>query len=433
MNPTTPSVPKPDNLLNASAPWITAIRVNKLKQLADFSIEICDDTIMRHLFLTGPNGSGKTTLLRSLRAHLEKLAKDRHFQHSGWRQSLTVFQKQREIALSKGDAMAVAKAKKDIAFVQSQVDDLWSEVDARIARLEAFPEVFEENQFIIAFYKDVRVSSFKAPRNPEKPDIKHTVDANNGDQFLKFLVDLKVQQALAVTANNQEDAATIDKWFLAFRSILRSIFKDEALEIGFDYKDYSFTIQSEGRSFPFTELSAGYAAVLDIVADLILKMQDANRRVRVFNMPGIVLIDEVETHLHMALQKEIMPILTQVFPKIQFIVSTHSPFVLNSISNATVYDLQRHECVQNLTEYSYESLAEGFFGVETDSGELHRRLKRMEMLIEKPRKSSVENDELESIMEDFEKVPDGLAPLQKARFNDLKRVYLLSRNTEANT
>ena len=59
-----------------------------------------------------------------------------------------------------------------------------------------------------------------------------------------------------------------------------------------------------------------------------------------YNAQGIVLIDELETHLHIELQKKILPFLTEFFPNIQFIVTTHSPYILNSISNAKAYDLE---------------------------------------------------------------------------------------------
>lgn len=230
--------------------------------------------------------------------------------------------------------------------------------------------MIQEKKIIIAYYPDSRVSSFKPVQTPGKTQLKYKILENNGDQFLQFLVNLKIQQALAKNEGKISDAEEIEKWFVAFTGILRRIFSDDSLNLDFNYRDYSFEIVTNGTHFPFTGLSAGYAAVLDIVADLILRMQSLNRVTRVFDMPGIALIDEVETHLHLSLQQDIMPILTTVFPKVQFIASTHSPFVLNSISNATIYDLKNRKCVQDLTEYSYEALAEGYFGVETDSGEL---------------------------------------------------------------
>ena len=96
-----------------------------------------------------------------------------------------------------------------------------------------------------------------------KTDLKH----NKVDQFLNFMVDCKVQEALARNEGKTEDADYIRQWFVGFRNILRQIFDDTNLELDFNYKDYSFLIQTRGKSFKFTELSAGYSAALDIVAD----------------------------------------------------------------------------------------------------------------------------------------------------------------------
>ena len=94
--------------------------------------------------------------------------------------------------------------------------------------------------------------------------------------------------------------------------------------------------------FDFNTLSSGFAAVLDIVVDVIIRMEKQITTVFDFSIPGIVLIDEIETHLHLALQKKILGLLTTIFPNVQFIVSTHSPFVINSIENAIIYDLEKH-------------------------------------------------------------------------------------------
>lgn len=402
--------------------WIKSIHVNKLRQLQDFDIAICDDQNVRHLLVTGPNGSGKTTLLKSMLANLERIVADGNLSHLNFEKYLA--QSQDVLQHATGEVDAVQR-KANVKIWKEEIRLWWSELKLSLVGEMHIAEQFANRKFIVSFYADERKSTFVQVKNPEKPEIKHSVKEKNGAQFLKFLVDLKVQQALAKNEGKDRDAQVIQEWFDGFRDVLRQIFGDKTLEIEFDYRDYSFKIRAGGRAFPFTGLSAGYAAVLDIVSDLILKMQDANRLVRVYDMPGIVLIDEVETHLHLALQKQIMPILTQVFPRVQFIVSTHSPFVLNSIKNATVYDLSRHEALKDLTDYSYEALAEGFFGVETDSGELKRRLDRMEELIGKESLSASEKDELDEFLEDFEKIPNGVAPAQKLRFNDLKRQYLL--------
>lgn len=85
------------------------------------------------------------------------------------------------------------------------------------------------------------------------------------------------------------------------------------------------------------QLSDGYRTMLALVMDLARRMAVANAEVEwpegqsVLHSPGIVLIDEVEQHLHPAWQQTVLPRLLEIFPNVQFIVTTHSPQVLTSI------------------------------------------------------------------------------------------------------
>ena len=129
-------------------------------------------------------------------------------------------------------------------------------------------------------------------------------------------------------------------------------------------------------------------------------------------------------HLHLELQRQILPLLTSVFPNIQFVVSTHSPFVLNSIKDAVAYDMERHEVIGDLTDYSYESLAEGYFGVKTNSVEIEVRLERLEELLKKGDALDVaEKDEMKRLQADFENLSELVAPSLKGKYYEISRKY----------
>ncbi|HTI20509.1 MAG TPA: AAA family ATPase [Kutzneria sp.] len=85
------------------------------------------------------------------------------------------------------------------------------------------------------------------------------------------------------------------------------------------------------RSFPLREMSDGYRTVTALVVDMISQIHEAYGRLTldgtVVMNPGVVLIDEVDAHLHVSWQKRIGGWLTEHFPNIQFIVTTHSPYV----------------------------------------------------------------------------------------------------------
>jgi len=60
-------------------------------------------------------------------------------------------------------------------------------------------------------------------------------------------------------------------------------------------------------------------------------------------LEGAVFIDEIDSHLHVSLQRLILPFFIESFPKVQVIVTTHSPFVLMSSRDILVYDLGKEE------------------------------------------------------------------------------------------
>ena len=80
------------------------------------------------------------------------------------------------------------------------------------------------------------------------------------------------------------------------------------------------------------QLSDGYHIALVMIMDIAARMAEANPDVDdPLRVPGVVLIDEVELHLHPGWQQTVLPDLRRVFPEVQFIVSTHSPHVIATV------------------------------------------------------------------------------------------------------
>ncbi len=127
--------------------------------------------------------------------------------------------------------------------------------------------------------------------------------------------------------------------------------------------DKSYTIKSDGKSrggtskltptlllkvkdkdhLPAEDLelkSSGEKSIITLVADIAYNLalaHDFESDENYLNSPGIVLIDEIEEHLHPNWQRKIIPILTSVFPKIQFFITTHSPQVISSVNSKHVF------------------------------------------------------------------------------------------------
>lgn len=404
--------------------FITAIRVNQIFHLKDLYIPLSAEK-RQHLLLTGKNGSGKTSLLNAIMRFIETIYADKSLSFLNYQQSLQNFNNTVELFRKKGDlsnSIAYEGYKKQ---VEQEIDALYGEVNVLFKDITELSKSIDERRFIVAYYNDRRWPNFVEHDQPRKPDMtSKKIRVSKVDQFLDLLTHYQLQTAFAQLKENEKKVSDIGRWFAGIEKIFRDLFEDPNLELEFDSDNYRFYFVTKGKRFKFTELSAGYSAALDIISDLIFKMQDADKLVDVYDKAGIVLIDEVETHLHLELQRQILPLLTSVFPNIQFIVSTHSPFVLSSVKDAVAYDMERHEVIGDLTDYSYESLAEGYFGVRTSSVEIETRLARLEDLLGREESLDIaEKDELGRLIEDFEQLSELIAPSLKSKYYEIIRKY----------
>lgn len=104
---------------------------------------------------------------------------------------------------------------------------------------------------------------------------------------------------------------------------------------------------TDGREVKTDLLSDGYRRLVSIVIDISFRCSLLNKTIYGIDAykktHGTVIIDEIDEHLHPALQVRILKALQETFPKIQFIVSTHAPLVMSSLENTTknvVYKLE---------------------------------------------------------------------------------------------
>ncbi len=403
--------------------FLTSIHINKVINLENIDIDI-DSQQKKHLIITGKNGSGKTSLLISIADFLQRFHCDvnldflkLHEYVSLWQQELSNRKK------NNAPSSDILQAEQMVKSCQDDLEKTFGKVNLKFNDLYELSKKVQNQDYILAFYTANRKTEVTVPVNPEKPDLKPVNDINKTKitEFIRFLVDLKIQEALARNENKIQEADEIKDWFINFNTLLKRLFEDESVILEFNYKDYSFTICQSDKKFGFNELSDGYSAIIDIVADLIIKMQGQNSLTRIYEKQGIVLIDEIETHLHLKLQRVILPMLTGIFPNIQLIVTTHSPFVLNSLENVIAYDLERKIRLEDLTEYSYEALAEGYFKVETDSNFLQTKIDRFKELSEIINKDSSELEEYESLDKEFASMDETFAPINvKGQYLQIK-------------
>jgi predicted ATP-binding protein involved in virulence len=145
-----------------------------------------------------------------------------------------------------------------------------------------------------------------------------------------------------------------------------------ALGLRFDTDRREIVLKMEGgQEMPFYNLSDGQRATLALVADIAIKAVTLNPhlgRNAALRSPGIVMIDELDLHLHPKWQRRIIDDLKRSFPELQFICSSHSPFLIQSLKQGELIVLQGEATdgvqVGEYANQSLEAIVEEVQGVE---------------------------------------------------------------------
>lgn len=99
----------------------------------------------------------------------------------------------------------------------------------------------------------------------------------------------------------------------------------------------------EGQERELSELSSGFISVVKIIQSIISAYSAFTNATDLLNVKGVVLIDEIESHLHIEWQTKIVPTLKNLFPNTTFYIATHSPLVLSQLSEGEAYLLKRDD------------------------------------------------------------------------------------------
>jgi hypothetical protein len=174
-------------------------------------------------------------------------------------------------------------------------------------------------------------------------------------------------------------------------------------------ESHQFAMNVGGRELklPAVWLSQGYQAVISLVADIIGNVWlEAGAEIALEDMEGIVLVDELDLHLHPTWQTTMVAGLKATFPRMQFIVTTHSPLVLAGCRADEVWMLEQDEATGDVTArpnatepmlLTGSELNRDFFGVERVS-RLSEELRRYVELASNPYRSDAEEREVMTLL-----------------------------------
>ena len=107
--------------------------------------------------------------------------------------------------------------------------------------------------------------------------------------------------------------------------------------------DHRVSLKIKGDKRQLSQLSTGFAAILKIMQSIVSGYGNFTNETQLQQVKGIVLIDEIESHLHLSWQARIIPLLKKLFPNTDFYITTHSSMVLTQLEDGEAYRLQRDQ------------------------------------------------------------------------------------------
>ncbi len=369
--------------------FISEFEIKNVRHLKNIKIKLAENK-RKHLFLTGKNGSGKTSVLKEIENYFQpilEISTTDIFTEKG----------KNEFWKEKGDYNLKFNIKQHL-------------LDLRLK--------YETNDFLIVFFEDTRFFTPDVPEHIEKVILKqkYLPKENASKDFIKYLV-YQDYKRLAIKGDKKNE---IDIFFKKTKEILQLVYNEPNLDFysGISKDELDFYIKLPNDNiFNFNGLASGYSAILRIIFELVLRTQNTPNKT---NSEGIVLIDEPETHLHVEMQKKIMPMLIKMFPHIQFIVATHSPFILNSVANTVVYDLEKRVRAKDFSAYAYDSIVEKYFDNDKYSEIVKLKLNKFKKLLFNKNINDNEKSELRKLEYYFENIPTFAAPELIAEFQRLQ-------------
>ncbi len=301
------------NYSETSANYLDEIRISGFYSIGEIILSGLKDT--KEIYLLGENGDGKSLVLMAI-----YLAFNRHFVSEQTDQEST------------GKAVDIIRANKGV-FLEA--------VDSNGKTYGAKNTGYLSNLFGYGTHRG-RYSTDNAEEYGFMSLFSSEEELTNPNSWLRNQRHLELEKALGQN-NMVGENKSLPKSFPT--EPLLAMFHDlleRNIEITFKGPDVIFN--EKGAQLTFDQLSEGYKSILIFVSDLLKRLQENQPTVNdVKKFKGIVIVDEIDLHLHPKWQKNIVKKLRKLLPEVQFILSTHSPTMIQGASNdAVIYRIYRN-------------------------------------------------------------------------------------------
>lgn len=377
--------------------FIEKIEIHNFKGIKDLKIDLrkSKSSNAPWLMLLGENGVGKSSILQAIALTL-----------MGEEQRGEIIKKKPSEYLRNGSCEGFVKV-----YLSGMIEPICLVLDEK--RNYFSGENHKQPRVLILGYGSTRL----LPREDMNIDLKVTW-ARTENLFNPFIPLVNVRDYLLY----------LDDDFLVVKQAIESLFL-ESVVIERDRVNGEIYFNFPSSSIKLEDLSDGYQTIIALAVDIMMVMKN---RWRNFDAEGIVLVDEIDAHLHPRWNIEIVRRLKKAFPKVQFISTTHNPLSLRGLIDGEVAVLLEDEerelyINQNLPAqegFNIEGLLTSrFFGLYDTMPELNKIFDRYYLLLSNPSPSEEQKEEITRLQGELSKYEKVGKTLREQKFYEAVDYY----------
>ena len=296
----------------------------------------------------GDNGSGKTTVMDALAMASSIWLRANPDMGISFRFRNPESADTRHVATEKaGETVFVRTATAEVAaygivgglpYEWSQSQDIFDRPDVlnAIERIYAIDQNDDILLPVLAYY-----NAYRGGGNYEQSEVARGPSLRYAALYKCLDGDLRVADVDAWLMKEAAGRNGDGKWSSAYRAVETAVFAciPGSSGLAFNKSWNEFALNIDGNIQPLSALSAGQRMMFAMVADIAIKcvtqnaylLNDENPYKAIEETPGIVLIDELDVHLHPKWQRGVAASLKKAFPKIQFVCTSHSPQIIGEL------------------------------------------------------------------------------------------------------
>ncbi len=370
---------------NGKTPEFKSVRLERLfiRNIKCFEkVEIKFDSSLNTSLIIGTNGKGKSTILQLIALGLSGI-------------SIIPFPYTWKNVIKQGKKTGYFEI--DL-LVEDQPVHLEFEIDKNdsIICLKGKEQLEQvKKQFLLLAYGVNRSIKLEETRPNKQIESIATLFGENG-----YLKHIKISSTFNYLSKHFDTLKTL------INRVLLCEGEDEPVEmVHFDPEGFYFkTATSPDTPLPIEALSDGFKSTFVWLFDVIIRILERGGNLQnIGNITGIILLDEVDLHLHPTWQRTILKSIETLLPNIQFIVTSHSPFVVQSARNESLVVLEKQRGSDNVlvvdknitSELSYNAIVREVFNIRFPfSAEVESQMVRFREMQEAIRDNKPVDEEL---------------------------------------